>query len=649
MRKFLIAFFVVVFSVSVSFAQQFKTHAVKEGETLEEIARVYKVSIADITRLNPEIKNGLKPNTILVIPVTSVQVKQTPDITVRVPEVTFIKHRVRRKETLYSLSKEYDITVDDIKKYNKELYSRELKKGERIRIPQFPQRRELAAQDTIPEGLMLYKVKPKEGKWRVAYTHGITLNELEELNPDMSEYLTEGQMLYVPEKVEEKKVRVIDSLYNYYTVKPKEGFYRLKVKLGLTREELEELNPDIKNTGLKAGMVLKTGKTVPDAFLVNNGLLVEKFSLIDSLNVYNTPHIAIMLPFKAQQALTSSDEALKERITSDRLMSYSLDFYTGVLMAIDSIKKLGLSVNVRVFDTEANDKVTQRLFYNESFVGVDAVIGPLLPKTFNVASRELSKINIPIFSLVGSKNFEPQPNVFLSYPDDEAMYVKMASFLDRHAKEVNMVIIADKKNEGVRQRLTTRFPQAKILEPHEDKFIRIDDITPLLATDEENWVLVETEEVSLIANITSVLNSTLSEKFAIKMFTTRKSDAFEDINISNSYLSNLNFHFPSVNGIITSNNRFSRLYQDRYGTLPGKYAVRGFDLTFDILLKLGYQKNLLALAQRIGETEYVENKFNYVKKWSGVYANNSVYILYYEDLEVKQEPDVQLSDLSSAK
>jgi hypothetical protein len=54
----------------------------------------------------------------------------------------------------------------------------------------------------------------------------------------------------------------------------------------------------------------------------------------------------------------------------------------------------------------------------------------------------------------------------------------------------------------------------------------------------------------------------------------------------------------------------------------------------DVVLRLAYSKNLNSTARYIGETKYVENKFNYDINFSGGYYNKGVYILKYENLEI---------------
>src|SRR5690606_8453525 len=138
----------------------------------------------DIYALNPDAKKKLTPNTVLIIPNSKVSENGESSSTKELIE--YKTHKVRRKETLYSIAKEYNIEIEDIKKSNKQLYSENLKKGDKIRIPRY---KTIFSKVSPTNTIKTYKVLPKEGKWRVAYKFGITVDELETLNPKMNEVL----------------------------------------------------------------------------------------------------------------------------------------------------------------------------------------------------------------------------------------------------------------------------------------------------------------------------------------------------------------------------------------------------------------------------------------------------------------------------
>ncbi|WP_268224260.1 LysM peptidoglycan-binding domain-containing protein [Sinomicrobium oceani] len=629
MNKFVV-FLLAAFFGSLAYAQDFDTHAVKKGETIAGIARKYEVSPSDIIRLNPEVKNGLTVNTILIIPLSDKAKTDGEKMTQEV--VSFITHKVRRKETLFSIAQLYNVSVDDIKKYNKELYSRQLKKKEKIRIPRFEYKAVEVFKDPEPDNTRTYVVQAKEGKWRVAYKHGITIEELEALNPEMGDVLREGQEVIVPDEPGVKE-KPIDDAHSYYVVQPKEGFYRLKVKLGVTREQLEALNPELKEGGLKEGMILKLPQSLPSNLEVEDGVVTEKFHLTDSINRRSTVNIALVLPFKLNEIDDGDD--FRKRIRESKLLSRSLDFYTGALTALDSVKKLGVSVNVKVLDSRASTTGTGRLLAANNFRDVDAVIGPFLSTPFNEVAGGVR--GVPVF-LPFSGTVKPLDNIFQTVPDDQVLREKMINYIKLHGGDKHIVVIADSKNAGVRQRLQSELSGVHILNPTEDKFIKIDDLKRVLSEIKENWVIVETGDIVMLTNVTGVLNSARSGQHKITLFTTKKNNAFESESVSNFHLANLKFHYPTVDKASSDSDPFVRAYFDKYGISPNRYAVRGYDMTKDVLLRLAYDEDLFETVSRIGETEYVENKFNYHKKsFGGGYYNNGAYIVRYTDkLEIEE-------------
>ncbi len=229
----------LLFAINVQ-AQQFKTHAVKTGETLYSISKLYRVTPFNILKYNKEIKQGdvLKPNTILVIPMQAAasDTSPLPDTTkekdlikevdqeqVERTPLRFRTHRVRKRETIYGISRRYEVSVDDIKRYNTELYSASLKKGMRLEIPVFPEIEEVT--DSInSDDFETYVVLPKETRWSIAHKYGITVDSLLSLNPSLprtTNHLTIGQELNLPIKpgstVEGQEVQLFES----YTVPAK--------------------------------------------------------------------------------------------------------------------------------------------------------------------------------------------------------------------------------------------------------------------------------------------------------------------------------------------------------------------------------------------------------------------------------------------
>lgn len=634
LRLFLTA--VLLCTVS-AFAQQqnYKEHKVAEGETLEAIIAFYNITKEELFQLNPEARNGLKINATLLIPVKNNTAVLT---TGKQPiEIIFDKHRVRRKETLYSISKKYNIPIEDIKRYNEELYQRELKKGEKIRIPIYKPIPPKEIEDTLvalPPPVAIHIVKPKETRWGIANSYGITIKELETLNPEMNEMIKAGDTLNLPVKEEIITVPTSDD-FVFYEVKPKETLYSLTRFLNLTAEELQLLNPAL-SEGLKAGMVLKLPKEKVEDLDVRDAVVIKKINLTDSINREHISNIVFMLPFKLGTVKTDSVDLVKERFRNDRVLNYAVDFYSGALMAIDSVKKLGLSVNVKVFDTEGGkSKIDELLVFND-FENVHAVIGPFYSTPFNTLSEALKEKHIPVIAPLTNKNIELYDNVFQTVPSDEYLRGKMIDFMVTHGEDKQIIIITDSGKTKIKDTLQSKFPEAKIIIPEKDKTITLYKIKRMVSKEKENWILLESNSESLVANVTSVLNSIDREKYKIALLTTNKTNVFDSDNISNVHLSNLYFHYPTIDKLSSLDNNFSKQYEAKFFTTPSRYAIRGFDITFDVLLRLAHSQTLYDAARNVGETEYVENKFDYNKKFFGGYYNKAYYIVKYDTLEIKE-------------
>lgn len=640
----------VVLSCGATQAQNYKMHEVRPGETIEDICKAYKVSPYDVYSLNPDAKNGLAPNMKLIIPnskVSSVNGTQVQELT------GYKTHRVKRKETLYSISKKYNITVDDIKKHNKQLYAKNLRKGDKIKIPQYRTKTVVPLDPTKPvetpapvsttptdlSQVKSYVVRPKEGKWRIAYKFGITVDELEALNPEMNAVLKVGEIIKVP-NISETEERTVDDTFDYYTVLPKEGFFRLRKKLGVTQQELEALNPGLAESGLKAGMVLKvptsaaTSNTAVDASSGNTQVDLSN-QMLDT----ETKHIALMLPFKLNRLKLDQTDEVKDLLIDDPLLAAATDFHSGALMALDSLKRLGISVRVDVYDTQNAVSHASSLARNGNLKTVDAVIGPLMTGPFNQVASDLRSDNIPVVAPI-SKSVKLGKNVFQSRPDNDFLTTTIVNHLKRDSSAINYVIISDAKRKGVSAKLKQQFPSATQLFSRKDSktgkdeyYVLTDDVLNALKPG-QNIVFLETKKAGFVSNISSTLNALITDEMKIQLVTTDFNKAFESDEVSNYHLSNLQLLFPSVRKAYKGGLNFAKAYKKKYGVTPSKMAVRGFDVTMDVVLRLATAESLYDSVKDDEVTEYIENKFAYQKKSFGGYYNNSAYIIKYNDLNL---------------
>ena len=631
MKNFLTVI-IVVFTISLS-AQNYKTHKVLSGETIESIAKKYLVTPFDIFALNPDAKTNFSTNSVLIIP--NSKVKNNVLIEPSKEVIDYKKHKVKRKETLYSLSKKYNVTIDEIKKANPSLYSENLRKGDRLRIPRF---KTIISNQTLSNTVRKYQVQPSEGKWRIAYKFGITVSELEDLNPGIKDVIQPGDELNVP-NISNNEEKLIEATFNYYEVLPKEGFYRLKVKLGLSQEELEALNPELKDTGLKAGMVLKLPLDIEASSVTTEAN--NTIDLRDQIQNIKRKKLAVLLPFRLHRIDMDSVAEVKDMIKSDRLLSTALDFHSGVLMALDSAKQLGISSTLKVFDTENRTSEIANIVRNENFSDYDAIIGPMMTTTFDRFAAAINSENIPVFAPL-SKPSKVSSNVYQTIPDANVLSKKMIDFVVADSTKVQVVIISDQKHRTVSNGLKQKFPNAKQLFSEVKKGKDVYFIYPVtfegVFKKGKNIVFLETDDVSFGSSVISLLNGMNTNDIEIILTTTDKGKAFESNGPDNNYhLSNLKFHYATINKQFDEDKKakFVTNYISQYGVSPSKYAVRGFDLTLDILLRLAsVDGNISDSMSNDTETEYIENKFRYTKKMFGGYINEASYIVKYDNLKI---------------
>ncbi|WP_299163516.1 LysM peptidoglycan-binding domain-containing protein [uncultured Eudoraea sp.] len=708
--RFLITATAILLFSCQAMAQQFSSHAVKVGETVYSIARQYKVNPADILKYNKEIAEGdvLKPNTILVIPLGAKVLSANDSIALNLKQakeeqekpIEFIAHKVKKRETIFSIAQKYNVSEEDIKRYNTQLYASQLKKGMRLKVPKYL-KVEVEKDSINLVDFETYTVQPKETRWSIANKYGITIDSLLALNPELSDvtnFLAEGQQLKLPKiagsSLEDQNVQLYISytvppkktLYSlsqeykissqdivrlnpeigkigglkegmvirlpemksdenevntdnfiFYEVKPKQTIYSLSRNLGFDYNELLELNPDL-SRGLKAGMVLKLPKEQRGNLEVKNSLILDKINLLDSINTINKPKLIYLLPFRTDKLDLNDVESASDAISRSNAISYSLGLYSGALVALDSISELGISVDVKTFDTQLDPDKTRQLLQRENLEGVSAIVGPLQLNSLKEVAIKAANAKVPVIApLASTSDFELE-NVFFSIPSDQILRERMLGFIKDSITDENIIVITDAKNKPVGEQIKEKFPLAKSVDLQEDEeniSLDLEVFASLLSLETENWVFVETDNFKVVSSVSSILNSSNSDTTKVRMFTTNKNKAFENDVISGAHLSNLNFTYPSVDKE-TNNNAFVRRYRRRFGADPDRYAVRGFDLTYDLLLKLAYKLNLFETSNIIGITEYCGNKFDYDNEPSSGYYNTASYIMKYQDMRITQ-------------
>lgn len=640
MKKIVILFLFLVGFAFSGFGQGFVEHTVQDGETINTIVRKYKVSPYELYELNPDAKEGISTGSVLVF-LKNQNYPYDPTL------VDLKRYKVKKRDDLKSIAINNEVTVADIKKFNSRLYAEDISKGDIIKIPVFDPSLDVVIEEVVatPE-VIEHIVKTQETKYGIAHKYHVTIPELEEQNPHIVEGLKVGQLLKIkttqPEDIEGTTASALDDKFSYYQVKPKEGFFRLTKKLGISKDSLIALNPQLAD-GIKLGMVIKYPKAA------SLGGDRPSFNLIDSLSNFKPRNITVMLPFRLRNMANDTTFSVKKVVSRDNsILNKSIDFYSGVLMAIDSAKQLGISTNLKILDTDykrdkaANAKRIKELL-NRDFAENEVVIGPLVASNVLLSAKELEEDNIPVLAPLPVNGKEFYANVYQTAATKEDQRLGMIKYLEVYAKDKPIIIVADKGMKAVQDELVLKFPNAKIITPREGDLLIPKDFNGVLHTDKENIIIVEASKVGLVATLTSILD-TMVKKHQISMFTTSSKDKFDDKSIGNAYKAKLNYHYPSASKevLFEADNNFVEQYKMNFGKLPNTFALRGFDITMDVLLRQGITESFEDSIMEVGETSYLENKFRYDRRAEGGYVNKAMYILRYT-------PELNLEEVSVDK
>ena len=550
----------------------------------------------------------------------------------------FLTHKVKKKETLYGLARKYNVSIEQIKEFNPLIDKIGLKKRMQLKIPVYPI---IEAPKAVPlkEGLEKYLVQPKETKWRLAYRYGITIQELEQLNPQIKDGLKIGQEIVIPKRTVEE-TKALEEAFNYYKVKPKEGFYRLEKKLGVTEADLIALNPTLPETGLQEGMILKIGLQNTGDLKVEDDLLIEKVRLEDSVLTNTDIKLVAFLPFKSASIEFDSIEKTTALLKKRNLHTIALDFYMGMVLAVEKADALGISVKLNVLDSQNKKQSISEQVEAIDWSDVQGLIGPLITANFDYAAQLPVLKKVPMVSPLSSKKINQAKHVYQSVSPLASLRNKMVAYLDKIIDTTqNVMIIADTLNAAFAKGFEEKYPYAHRVRPEEGGFVLPDLIDSLLIDSLPNKVVFESQDLNLAANVISLLNSQVSKERDVQLFTTLRTSIYENDNISRKHLGNLRFTYLSGNHPMKSQRRtlFKNTYQKRFGDFPSKEAFRAYDITLDIILRLAYKEEIYLPS--IGETDYLENRFFYEKASQAGYQNVGFYLLQhqgYDIIEIKK-------------
>lgn len=620
-----IVVFVFLFLSVVCLAQpgEYRKHVVAKGETVKQIAQQYQVTPFDIYQLNPDAKVSIQENSVLLIPKA---LNGKPSF-----------HEVQPGDTFYSIAKKYNLTNEQLEKANPNIDKLNLTIGQKIQLKNGTVVTSSKTISSVDSTKIYHEVQPKETFYSIAKLYNISVSELEQLNPDVVSNLPVGHQLLVKSKKSAvvsnetkqnneitKPTTAIDS-YNSYVVKPKETLFGISKELGLSQVELKELNPELSN-GLQEGMVLR----IPEK---KNKVIQSNTTYKDlskSVRVKETKEIVFLLPFNVSSIASDTTLSMQARLKRDSFLNMTLDFYSGALMAIDSARRIGMPLNVRFLDSKEtrNNSDVANLVASKNLKNTDAVIGPFYPQYVEKVAQLLKDSDVPVISPLRetSKTYD---NLYQSMPSGDFVKNSMIDYL--YKRNGNIIALIDNKRNATRKLLETEHSSIYIVPLNEKGSLLADSITPKLDRNRVNYFLLDTGSTGMIFAALNQCSKARSAGYKAELVVLEINDTFETDEVF-PRLVKQNIIFPSLTKFqdTPENMQFANAYRKKNNIFPNQYAIRGFDVTFDVMQRLllpeGFEKSVQTTA-----TVQLENKFDYYNRGDSGYSNKGVFIMQYQD------------------
>lgn len=634
-----IVVFLLLISLTSVQAQNYIVYDVKPGDTPQSIAQGNSISLDLLYQYNPDLKRSKNiGQQKIVIPKTESK------------NFGFLRYRVKSQETLYSISRNFNLSIADIKAFNSQLFNRELKAGEVIKLPAYklPEKyQDIDFNQSIKNSnftAFKHIVLPGERKIDIASKYGMNLQTFDSLNQNIIDVQSGQLVKVIPRFANSSKkdfdVKNLEMDLQYYKVPSRQTLYSLSKEFEVSEDIIFKLNPVVRREGLKAGMIIKLPEKL-DAFNENEQIV----NLENYIQNFNEKKLALFLPFSLNQFENDSIDK-KRTLMRDQLLNISLDMYQGVKLAIDEAKSKGIYTDLKVFDTKRDPKVIESILQENNLKDLDAIIGPIISKNVEQVSQTFNSTETPIFLPI-TKSESAASLVVNTLPDQNLKTETLITLIDSTYQNQNLIFITDSTSQTSYEKYKYTYPSATFYQSQKP-FIESEELQKLLNPDQENWIILETDQLGLTE---SVVNSSYQFKkgvlkdekerekikYEIKFFTSDRNRAFREV-LDNKALSELRFTYISVSKYdILETNDWIDSYKSKHGHLPSRYVIRAYDLTYDILLRLAYEGTLDNKKSLNPYTEYSENRFAYSKSFmSDVYDNKALFIIQYlPDFEVK--------------
>lgn len=631
--------------------QPYYMHFVKQGETVQSLAQLYGVTNVDILQANPEIATGLRPDRVIRIPVKADRTEPKPQV--QDQGDGRLQHEVMPKETWYGIARMYKVPVKDLIQANADVDT--LKIGMKIFIPGHSTQNHV-----ITGNYAEHTVRPQETLYSLAKRYNTTVEELQRLNTFLADGLKVGQVLMVPvtDTQSDLKLQVTDTAYIGHIVQKKETLYSIAKQYGIDQQAIIKANPSFngklnKGDVLRIPVITKEVKpfTRPDTVILGRqinqaaeeGRLREPCSRMH----VNTKeyHIALLVPMQLElvDSIRVSDPAgLK---SADEYSAFDfIQFYEGALIAADSMARAGMKVKVHVFDADYGSDVhkTRKILLKPEMAGMDLIIGPFFAESFSLVAEFAKKNQIAVVNPLSRRSEITKGNEFIikMQPSGWAQYNALGKYLANAHHSDNIIIVKrnDEENSNIAKVLKSAF-LADSINPVRFKEVVYSSggwssISNNLSSSKPNMVVILTSDKAVLP----ALLRDLAEKANTHYISVVGLPEWEDMELDYNYLMKLNTHFFRpwfVDYESAAAKHFIRSYRERFAGEPEleKHAYLGYDATLYFLQALqGYGNGFLSCLESLNN-KGLSSDFIFLKSPGGGFENFGTAVFKYTDFK----------------
>ena len=322
----------------------------------------------------------------------------------------YYMHHVKRGETLYSITKVYQVTEEEIRRLNPEINELGLQADMVIGIPVVTE-----DGDQGGEGYIVYTVQESERTKKLLRRLNVSESDFKRLNPSVGSHVFEGQKVLIPsDEVPEEHPEVhhpVDTVVIHITETPVDTV-------------IEE-----KPTGVYVLPEVRPDTCYPSSF-----------------NASRHYHVALLVPLyldDVDKIDTSKEKA--EKAKNLRAMKF-LQFYEGFMMAVDSLTQQGwMHLDLMVIDVHENVASAQAAVNQMQNQPLDLIIGPFFGKSFTVVEEFALSHNITIVNPLSEREsvIIGAPNVIKLKPNQKSLVGQLSDLIKTHYPKARVTLITD--------------------------------------------------------------------------------------------------------------------------------------------------------------------------------------------------------------